>query len=77
MPIRAVWFDVGEVLVDETREYGTWRTGLGYLVTRSPPCSARLSHAVRTAATSSSTSDPGSTWKRNARPGSMRAWAST
>ena len=24
MPVRAVWFDVGEALVDETREYGTW-----------------------------------------------------
>jgi HAD superfamily hydrolase (TIGR01549 family) len=23
-PIRAVWFDVGEVLINETREYGTW-----------------------------------------------------
>ncbi|MDQ6949215.1 MAG: HAD family hydrolase [Actinomycetota bacterium] len=22
--IRAVWFDVGEVLIDESREYGTW-----------------------------------------------------
>jgi HAD superfamily hydrolase (TIGR01662 family) len=22
--IRSVWFDVGETLVDETREYGTW-----------------------------------------------------
>ncbi len=29
MPIRAVWFDVGEVLVDETREYGTWADWLG------------------------------------------------
>ena len=24
MTIRAVWFDVGEALVDESREYGTW-----------------------------------------------------
>ncbi|MCF7547413.1 HAD family hydrolase [Pseudonocardia sp. WMMC193] len=24
MPIRAVWFDVGETLIDESREYGTW-----------------------------------------------------
>jgi HAD superfamily hydrolase (TIGR01549 family) len=29
MPIRAVWFDVGEVLIDETREYGTWADWLG------------------------------------------------
>ena len=29
MPIRAVWFDVGEALVDETREYGTWADWLG------------------------------------------------
>jgi FMN phosphatase YigB (HAD superfamily) len=29
VPIRAVWFDVGEVLVDETREYGTWADWLG------------------------------------------------
>jgi HAD superfamily hydrolase (TIGR01549 family) len=29
MPVRAVWFDVGEVLVDETREYGTWADWLG------------------------------------------------
>lgn len=27
--IRAVWFDVGEVLVNETREYGTWADWLG------------------------------------------------
>src|SRR6185312_7501667 len=29
MPIRAVWFDVGEVLIDETREYGAWADWLG------------------------------------------------
>jgi HAD superfamily hydrolase (TIGR01549 family) len=29
VPIRAVWFDVGETLVDETREYGTWADWLG------------------------------------------------
>lgn len=29
MPIRAVWFDVGETLVDESREYGTWADWLG------------------------------------------------
>jgi HAD superfamily hydrolase (TIGR01549 family) len=29
MTIRAVWFDVGEVLIDETREYGTWADWLG------------------------------------------------
>jgi hypothetical protein len=28
-PIRAVWFDVGEVLIGETREYGTWTDWLG------------------------------------------------
>jgi HAD superfamily hydrolase (TIGR01549 family) len=27
--IRAVWFDVGEVLIDETREYGAWADWLG------------------------------------------------
>ncbi|MFF5204902.1 hypothetical protein [Streptosporangium sp. NPDC000396] len=27
--IRAVVFDVGECLVDETREYGTWADWLG------------------------------------------------
>lgn len=27
--IRAVGFDVGERLVDETREYGTWADWLG------------------------------------------------
>jgi HAD superfamily hydrolase (TIGR01549 family) len=27
--IKAVWFDVGEVLIDETREYGTWADWLG------------------------------------------------
>jgi len=27
--IRAVWFDVGEALIDETREYGTWADWLG------------------------------------------------
>lgn len=29
MLIRAVWFDVGEVLIDESREYGTWADWLG------------------------------------------------
>ncbi|MGH3807069.1 MAG: hypothetical protein ACRDRU_10635 [Pseudonocardiaceae bacterium] len=28
-PIRAVWFDVGGVLINETREYGTWADWLG------------------------------------------------
>jgi hypothetical protein len=28
-PIRAVWFDVGETLIDESREYGTWADWLG------------------------------------------------
>lgn len=27
--VRAVWFDVGEVLIDETREYGAWADWLG------------------------------------------------
>jgi HAD superfamily hydrolase (TIGR01549 family) len=27
--IRAVWFDVGEVLINETREYGAWADWLG------------------------------------------------
>ena len=29
MPVRAVWFDVGETLIDESREYGTWADWLG------------------------------------------------
>ena len=29
MPIRAVWFDVGEVLINESREYHTWADWLG------------------------------------------------
>jgi HAD superfamily hydrolase (TIGR01549 family) len=29
MTIRAIWFDVGEALIDETREYGTWADWLG------------------------------------------------
>ena len=29
MPIRAIWFDVGETLIDESREYGTWADWLG------------------------------------------------
>ena len=29
MAIRAVWFDVGEALIDETREYGMWADWLG------------------------------------------------
>ncbi|MBV9447267.1 MAG: hypothetical protein JO345_15400 [Streptosporangiaceae bacterium] len=28
-PVRAVWFDVGEVLINETREYGAWADWLG------------------------------------------------
>ncbi|MGH3384292.1 MAG: haloacid dehalogenase, partial [Nocardioidaceae bacterium] len=27
--IRAVFFDVGETIIDETREYGTWADWLG------------------------------------------------
>ncbi len=27
--LRAVWFDVGETLIDESREYGTWADWLG------------------------------------------------
>lgn len=27
--IKAVWFDVGEVIIDESREYGTWADWLG------------------------------------------------
>jgi HAD superfamily hydrolase (TIGR01549 family) len=27
--LRAIWFDVGEVLINETREYGTWADWLG------------------------------------------------
>jgi hypothetical protein len=29
LPIRSVWFDVGEVLINETHEYGTWADWLG------------------------------------------------
>jgi HAD superfamily hydrolase (TIGR01549 family) len=29
VPVRAVWFDVGEVLVNETREYHAWADWLG------------------------------------------------
>ncbi len=29
MPIRSVFFDVGETIVDESREYGTWADWLG------------------------------------------------
>ncbi len=29
LPVRAVWFDVGETLIDESREYGTWADWLG------------------------------------------------
>jgi len=29
VPVRAVWFDVGETLIDESREYGTWADWLG------------------------------------------------
>jgi phosphoglycolate phosphatase-like HAD superfamily hydrolase len=29
VPVRAVWFDVGEVLINETREYGAWADWLG------------------------------------------------
>ena len=28
-PVRAVWFDVGETLIDESREYGSWADWLG------------------------------------------------
>jgi FMN phosphatase YigB (HAD superfamily) len=27
--VRAVWFDVGETLIDESREYGSWADWLG------------------------------------------------
>ncbi len=29
VPVRAVFFDVGETLIDETTEYGTWADWLG------------------------------------------------
>jgi len=32
--IETVFFDVGETIVDETREYGTWRIGQECCVTR-------------------------------------------
>ena len=34
--IKAVVFDVGETLVDETREYGTWADWLGVPTGRQP-----------------------------------------
>ena len=37
--IAAAVFDVGEVLVNETREYGMWRTGWAYHATRPRLCS--------------------------------------
>ncbi len=39
--IEAVFFDVGETIVDETREYGTWADWLACPDTRSRRCSAR------------------------------------
>jgi hypothetical protein len=49
-PIRAVWFDVGEVLINETREYGTRADWLGIHDTPSRRCSAQSSLAARTTA---------------------------
>ena len=65
--IRAVVFDVGECLVDETREYGTWadwlRRAPAHLRTR---CSARSSRRGATTARCSRSSGPASTCTRNA-----------
>lgn len=49
MVVDAVVFDVGETLVDETREHGTWADWLGR-VPRTPSrrYSARSSHWVWT-----------------------------
>ncbi len=68
MTIRAVVFDVGECLVDETREYGTWADWLGVPATPSPPCSAPSSPRAATTGTSSRSSGPASTSTNSARP---------
>jgi len=39
--LQAVFFDVGETIVDETREYGTWADWLGSRGTLSRLCSVR------------------------------------
>jgi hypothetical protein len=53
--VRAVVFDVGETLIDETTEYGSWRTGSGSHAIPSAPCSARSSPVARTTGKPSST----------------------
>jgi hypothetical protein len=53
--VRAVVFDVGETLIDETTEYGSWRTGSGSHAIPSPPCSARSSPVARATGRPSST----------------------
>lgn len=41
MAVRAVVFDIGETLLDDTREFGAWAGWIGSLGTRSPQCWAR------------------------------------
>lgn len=65
MPIRAIWFDVGEVLIDESREYGTWADWLGIpRHTFSAVFRAVIARAARTIARCSSTSGLASTSTR-------------
>jgi FMN phosphatase YigB (HAD superfamily) len=71
--IKAVVFDVGETLVDETREYGTWADWLGI------PGSSWLSGLVfflvcAACRSKAGSSQPGSVRSRNVTAGADGSW---
>ena len=76
--LRAIWFDVGETLINESsrvRHMGRLaRCAAAHILRR---CSGPSSPAAVTTGRCSSTSGPVSTWKRSARRGWTRASAST
>lgn len=60
--IEAVFFAVGETIVDETREYGTWADWLGVPRHTFSAVFGAVIAGVVTTATPSSTSGQVSTW---------------
>ena len=69
MTLRAVAFDLGETLVDETRMWSEWRTGSASLASRSSvPWGGLRDRACRTRRCSNASGPTGSIWRPNALP---------